>query len=114
MYLHIYFENFRKGMNNSTRGSRRSPLWKDIFKTGKARNKSNENQSSNKLAIPQELENLMKTKKVRQVTYILNIYQRDFSGVFAKRKCFITFRSFNHFTVFRTAKIWNRLQPQQQ
>ena len=61
-------------MNRSTRGSRRSPLWKDIFKTGKARNKSNENQSSNKLAIPQELEDLMKTKKVRQVMYILYIY----------------------------------------
>ena len=52
-------------MNRSTRGSRRSPLWKDIFKTGRARNKPNENQSSNKLALPQELEDIMKNKKVR-------------------------------------------------
>lgn len=51
-------------MNRSTRGSRRSPLWKDIFKTGRARNKPNENQSSNKLALPQELEDIMKNKKV--------------------------------------------------
>ena len=58
-------------MNRSTRGSRRSPIWKDIFKTGKARNKSHENQSSNKLSIPQELEDIMKTKKVTEIHKVL-------------------------------------------
>ena len=51
-------------MNRSTRGSRRSPLWKDIFKTGKTRTKSSENNSTNKLSIPPELEDIMKAKKV--------------------------------------------------
>ena len=79
-YIHInyikiiinYFDN-RKGMNRSTRGSRRSPLWKDIFKTGRARNKPNENQSSNKLALPQELEDIMKNKKVIYAYYYMAI-----------------------------------------
>ena len=60
-------------MNRSTRGSRRSPLWKDIFKTGRARNKPNENQSSNKLALPQELEDIMKNKKVIYAYYYMAI-----------------------------------------
>ena len=60
-------------MNRSTRGSRRSPLWKDIFKTGRARNKPNENQSSNKLALPQELEDIMKNKKVIYAYYYMTI-----------------------------------------
>ena len=51
-------------MIRSTRGSRRSPLWKDIFKTGKTRNKSTENNPANKLSIPPELEDIMKAKKV--------------------------------------------------
>ena len=60
-------------MNRSTRGSRRSPLWKDIFKTGRARNKPNENQSSNKLALPQELEDIMKNRKVIYAYYYMTI-----------------------------------------
>ena len=60
-------------MNRSTRGSRRSPLWKDIFKTGRARNKPNENQSSNKLALPQELEDIMKNRKVIYAYYYMAI-----------------------------------------
>ena len=57
-------------MNRSTRGSRRSPLWKDIFKTGKTRTKSSENNSTNKLSIPPELEDIMKAKKVHLKLYL--------------------------------------------
>ena len=79
-------------MNRSTRGSRRSPLWKDIFKTGKARNKSNDNPLSNKLAIPQELEDLKNAKKVSKTIFkntikLSNYFTVEYDYLLVHLKC---------------------------
>ena len=90
-------------MNRSTRGSRRSPLWKDIFKTGRARNKPNENQSSNKLALPQELEDIIKNKKV--------IYAYYYMAIIIINRIFKSFTRLITFDYFRTPKTSTKLLP---